>query len=317
MSSGMKAKTIKRIVKWKIEQWTKTIDDEALRKRVEKKVIVTGGCLASMLLGEKINDFDVYLRDHETTLAVANYYLAKFKQRMKTGIECPLSVLDEDGRVKIVVKSAGIASETGTEKPYEYFEGSPDQNAAAYIGDVIVDPEQIEETYEEVQDKALETEGEEKDKYRPVFLTTNAITLSDKLQIIIRFYGKPDQIHENYDFAHCTNYWTSWNEELTLRPAALEALLARELRYVGSKYPICSMIRVRKFVGRGWKINAGQILKMALQISELNLKDFKVLEDQLTGVDTAYFCQLLERLAEKDPEKVDAAYLVEILDRIF
>lgn len=313
----MKAKTIKRIVKWKIEQWTKTIDDEALRKRVEKKVIVTGGCLASMLLGEKINDFDVYLRDHETTLAVANYYLAKFKQRMKTGIECPLSVLDEDGRVKIVVKSAGIASETGTEKPYEYFEGSPDQNAAAYIGDVIVDPEQIEETYEEVQDKALETEGEEKDKYRPVFLTTNAITLSDKLQIIIRFYGKPDQIHENYDFAHCTNYWTSWNEELTLRPAALEALLARELRYVGSKYPICSMIRVRKFVGRGWKINAGQILKMALQISELNLKDFKVLEDQLTGVDTAYFCQLLERLAEKDPEKVDAAYLVEILDRIF
>jgi hypothetical protein len=104
---------------------------------------------------------------------------------------------------------------------------------------------------------------------------------------------------------------------LVLRPAALEALLSKELRYVGSKYPICSIVRLRKFIERGWRINAGQILKMAMQISELNLKDVTVLEDQLTGVDTAYFIQLLERLKEKDPEKVDAAYLVEIIDRIF
>ena len=74
---------------------------------------------------------------------------------------------------------------------------------------------------------------------------------------------------------------------------------------------------MRKFVQRGWQINAGQILKMAMQISELNLKDLKVLEDQLTGVDTAYFVQLIERLKEKDPEKVDSAYLIEIVDRIF
>jgi hypothetical protein len=93
--------------------------------------------------------------------------------------------------------------------------------------------------------------------------------------------------------------------------------LARELRYVGSKYPICSVVRLRKFIERGWRVNAGQILKMAMQISELNLKDLNVLEDQLTGVDTAYFVQLIERLKEKDPEKVDAAYLVEIIDRIF
>ena len=52
---------------------------------------------------------------------------------------------------------------------------------------------------------------------------------------------EPDQLHENYDFVHCTNYWTSWNNELVLRKEALEALLARELRYVGSKYPLCSI----------------------------------------------------------------------------
>jgi hypothetical protein len=56
---------------------------------------------------------------------------------------------------------------------------------------------------------------------------------------------------------------------------------------------------------------------MAMQISELDLTDISVLEDQLTGVDTAYFLQLIEKLKEKDPEKVNAAYLVEIIDRMF
>jgi hypothetical protein len=227
-----------------------------------------------------------------------------------------LSVISEGGRIKIVVKSAGIASAEGTEKPYQYFEGQPDESATAYVGDVIIDPEQIADTYEEIENIVLSQE--EKDtKYIPRFLTTNAITLSGKIQIVLRFYGEPDTIHENYDFVHCTNYWSSWDNSLILRQPALEALLSKELRYIGSKYPICSLVRLRKFITRGWRINAGQILKMAFQISELNLKDIKVLEDQLTGVDTAYFIQLVERLREKDPEKVDGAYLIEIIDRIF
>ena len=77
------------------------------------------------------------------------------------------------------------------------------------------------------------------------------------------------------------------------------------------------MIRMRKFVGRGWTINAGQILKAAMQVSALDLTDIKVLEDQLTGVDAAYFLEVLDKLRENDPEKVNHAYLVEIIDRMF
>ena len=315
--AGFKAKTIKSIIRKKIDQWLDTIEDAELKKKAAKSTIVTGGCITSMLLGEEVNDFDIYMRDHDTALQLAKYYVGRFNSKKKNGIETPLSVLDEDGRIKIVVKSAGIASENGTDKPYEYFEGSPDENASAYVGGIIVDPEKIEDTYQEVEEKALATDGEPKDKYKPVFLTTNAITLSDKIQIIVRFYGEPDQIHENYDFTHCTCYWTSWNSNLVLRPEALETILAKELRYVGSKYPICSIVRLRKFIQRGWKINAGQILKMAMQISNLDLEDINTLEDQLTGVDTAYFLQLIQRLKEKNPEKVDSAYLVEIIDRIF
>ena len=99
--------------------------------------------------------------------------------------------------------------------------------------------------------------------FTPIFLSSNAITLSDRIQIVIRFYGDPEEIHKNFDFVHCTNYWLSWNNSLETSDKALESLLAKELYYMGSKYPICSVIRTRKFLRKGWHINAGQYLKMA------------------------------------------------------
>ena len=314
---GMKAKSIKGRIHRKINLWLDSVEDLILREKLKTGVIVTGGSIASMLLGEEVNDFDVYLRNHDLTKSVAEYYLSKFEQHHKSkGIPTPMKVYDDGVRVKIVVKSAGIASEEGTEKPYQYFEGQPDESAAAYVGEVLNDPAQIEDTYQEIEQIVLSQE-EKNEKYIPRFLTSNAITLSGKIQIILRFYGEPDEIHGNYDFVHCTNFWSSWDNNLVLRPRALEALLSKELRYIGSKYPICSVVRLRKFIERGWRVNAGQILKMAMQISKLDLSNIAVLEDQLTGVDTAYFIQLLGCLKEKDPEKIDAAYLVEIIDRIF
>lgn len=313
----MKTKTIRQALQKKFEDWQKSITDEQLREKVGKGTIITGGAIASMLLREEVSDYDIYFRDKDTAVAVAQYYVAQFKPRLKSGIECPIYVESETDRVRVVIKSAGIVSEKGTEKPYEYFEGAPDERAEGYVSDVMTDMGNIEDQYQETEKKALDTTEEGAKKYRPVFMSTNAITLSNKVQLVLRFYGEPDVIHENYDFVHCTNYWSSWDNKLTLRPAALEALLTKELRYVGSKYPICSIIRLRKFIARQWTVNAGQILKMIMQVNELDLKNPDVLQEQLTGVDSAYFCQLMEKLKEHDPDKVDAAYLCEIIDRIF
>lgn len=313
----MKAKTIKKVIRAKIDQWLASIEDEKVRELAAKNTIVTGGCIASMLLREPVNDFDLYFTNKETTVAVAEYYVSRFKSKNAAGIVVPIFVDDEDERVRIVVKSAGIASEEGATTPYEYFESRPDAEAGEYVGEVLGDAGDIEEAMEETNALALETEDDGKPKFRPVFLSTNAITLSHRVQIVLRFYGDADAIHTNYDYVHCTNYWTSKDDELVLRQPALESLLARELRYVGSKYPICSVIRLRKFIKRNWSINAGQILKMMLQVSELDLKDHAVLQDQLTGVDAAYFVQLVSKIKEKDPEKVNSAYLVEIIDRMF
>ena len=330
----MKAKTIKAVLRKKVDEWLASIDDPAVRDVAAKNTIVTGGAIASMLLAEPVNDFDIYFRTRAATLAVCRYYLARFNPTLKAGIPVeiylangfghrieqdtiPSGADDATSRVKIVIKSAGVASEKGAAKPYEYFEARPADEAAGYVGEVMGDPGQIQDTYEQTEEAALQTTDDGKPAYRPVFMSTNAITLSHRVQLVARFWGEPDAIHENYDFVHCTNYWTSWDSELVLRQPALEALLARELRYVGSKYPVCSLIRLRKFIGRQWTVNAGQILKMCMQISALDLTNVHVLEDQLTGVDAAYFSQVIAKVKEKDPEKLNAAYLIEIIDRMF
>lgn len=321
---GMKTKTIKSIINKKFNHWANTIEDDNVRTLVKNNTIVTGGCIASMLLGEEIRDFDIYFKNRDTTLAVAKYYLSKFQQKHKEGIPCEMYINDtKTDRVEIVIKSSGIASEEGTKVSYKYFESEPQEQAGEYVDEIMesvqyetsTDISDIQEIYEEYEEKSLAI----KDLYKPVFLSTNAITLSDKIQLVLRFFGNPDEIHENYDYVHCTNYWTSWDGQLTLNQKALEALLAKELIYVGSKYPIASLIRMRKFIDRGWRINAGQVLKMSLQISELDLKNYEVLKEQLTGVDVAYFAQLLAALQNKtgDQQDIEYAYVVEIIDRMF
>ena len=68
---GMKIPTIKSLIRRRLSDWVASIDNEELQKKLREDTIVTGGCIASMLLGEKINDYDLYFRTKETALAVA------------------------------------------------------------------------------------------------------------------------------------------------------------------------------------------------------------------------------------------------------
>lgn len=278
----MKLKTINKVLASKFNAWANSITDETLRKQVMENTIITGGSIVSLLLGEDVNDFDLYFRNHDTCLRVAEYY-AKFFP----------------GKVDV--------------------RDNTDNSGAASIGQISirVDPDITYKGDEEASDESpVSAEGRD-EKYLPIFMSSNAITLSDKMQIVVRFYGEPQEIHKNYDFVHCTCYWTSWEEKLVTPVEALTSMMSKELIYVGSKYPLCSLIRTRKFIARKWTISAGQMLKIVLQLNELDLFDLHVLQDQLVGVDSAYFAQLLEALQGVDPAKLNASYIAEIIDRIF
>lgn len=303
---GFKTRTIEKIIKGKVNHWINSVvkletDDtdevknqkNKLRAELQESYIVTGGAITSMLQGYEPNDFDIYFNNVDTAVKVADHYLKQIKTTDKVSQVYAQAV--ETRRVRIVIKSAGIATEQTNNTQYEYFE--------------MLSVQQMREYFEK-----LEVVKEDTKDYKILNMNTNAITLSNDVQLILRFVGPPEEIHKNYDFVHCTNYYTE-KTGLVVNEDALLSTMSKELRYVGSVYPICSMFRIKKFIRRGWTINAGEMLKIAWDISKLNLSDMAVLQDQLVGVDAAYFHQMLDALKTKGD--ISRTYLFEVVNRVF
>ena len=351
----MKKKTINAIISKKVKEWLNSITDDEVKKYISDKIIVTGGCITSMLLNEKINDFDIYFKDKKSVKLISEYYCNKFNDNNKDrlnnlGKDGKAWVLDgkdlddwKNDKIKLTDFAVGYnsdfkysqTSEWGEDEGFLRISGmlnntTPERIKIIINSDGIAEDSDykadesecsIDEYLDILGDDSNTNTTDNKEKYRPIFLSTNAITLSDKIQLVIRFYGEPSEIHENYDFVHVLNYWDSKYGQVELNPIALECILNKELRYVGSKYPICSLIRTRKFIKRGWQINAGQYVKMAFQISNLDLTNIYVLEDQLVGVDSIYFLNFIKNLQKSNannPEfKLTQDYLTTVIDKIF
>lgn len=291
---GFKSKTMVYTIDRKIRTWLKTLPTD-LAKEIEEHLVLTGGAITSMLLGDLPNDYDIYFDNVETAKKVATHYLKSVKSiNEKVGT---IKVIAEDNRVKIFIKSVGVArGEDDSFEDYRFFEGEPDpMKLVKYF-----EPKEWEKN---------------KDHFVPININTNAITLTDDIQIILRFIGKPEEIHRSFDFVHATNYYTK-SGGIVFNPEALEYTLSKELKYIGSLYPICSVFRIKKFIERGWTITAGEMLKIAYDISKLNLDDPKILEDQLVGVDAAYFHQILYAIKQEN-KPIERTYLFELINRIF
>lgn len=293
MQKSFKNKTIEKIISSKIERWIKSITDESIHENIRRDYIVTGGAITSLLLGEKPNDFDIYFSTTSTAQKVVDYYLNNITP---SGDVSKIYSVKESGRIAIVIKSSGVATDENPGEDYQYFEHSRSDAIEKYLDKTKVDEEK-------------------KKKYGIALVTSNAITLNDEIQIITRFVGPPEEIHLNYDFVHTTNYYTR-ESGLILNMPAVRSVMTKELKYVGSLYPLCSLFRMKKFLQREWTITAGEILKIAYDISALDFNDIEVLKEQTTGVDVAYFGELLNILKSSD-RSLDRIYLAELINRVF
>lgn len=287
----MQRKTIQKAIKSKLESWLSTITDDKLRDKVKNNIVVSGGSICSLWLNEQVNDYDVYLKDENVCYELAHYYLKGFQE---------LEVICHKNKNTLL-----------GENP-------------SGIREIILDnlkPGQVKILLPE-SPSGLRTsfEDEGTGKYLPLFFSPNAISLSDQLQIVLRFTGTVEEIHKSFDFIHATNYFT-FEEGLVTNLRAMESIISKQLSYQGSLYPLTTIIRMKKFIKRGWGVNAGEMLKCMFQISELNLSDPHVLEEQLIGVDVAYFGTLIEILKNKkesDPNfKLTSEYLNTIIDKVF
>lgn len=313
----MQVKTIRNNIEKKMLDWLESITDEQLRKKVKSKLLVSGGFVTSLFLNEKVNDYDIYIQDRQVLMELVDYYTKPFKDVMILDGERRETYIDDElkrnpsaknigevnnqyavsvrnlkpTQVKLFFKDAGAGMRVNEDKT----ETDVDLDVAAQTGKVVVTTP----------------------KYFVKFFSPNAISLANNIQIVIRFHGNAEEIHKTFDFLHATNYFT-FDEGLVTNKAAVESILTKQLKYQGSLYPLTTIIRVRKFLKRGWNINAGELLKVMFQISELNLHDADVLEEQLIGVDVAYFGTLINILRNiEDKTKITSEYLNSIIERVF
>lgn len=324
----MNRKHIARRLEAVFQDFCSSIKDENVRKLVEVNTIIAGGAIVSLLQGENPNDYDIYFRNKETVLAVSKYYVKQFNDNNK--ITNNLGYEDQKAFVIDGAKDIKEQIESNGEKPWYsrmLYNLTEDRVKIIVRSDgVAADSyDKLAELIDEADELPIEPKKkkEKKKKYRPIFLSTNAITLSDNIQVIARFYGEPEEIFSTYDFVHCCNHWASWDQKkVHATVESLESILNKQLIYRGSKYPLCSIFRIRKFINRGWTVNAGQILKMGFQLSQLDLSNPDVLEDQLIGVDTLYFKHFVNIMREAQERadgefQVTEDYVTTIIDRVF
>lgn len=252
---------------------------------LKKSILISGGCITSLLLDEEVNDYDFYFKDINIINSLLFYYLDKFNKhnntdwKYSTKYKCIYRLLNNNINVENLT--------------FDEFKSNVE----------IVDA---------ISSKNI---TDDKKKYDPICITPNAISLTDKIQLIIRFYGEPNEILSNFDYVHTNNYYDYYLNQLILKQEAVESILTKQLIYNGSKYPICSLIRSRKFINRGWFISAGEYLKIAFQINKLDLYNLNVLREQLIGVDAKYFIKFLEVL--KSYKSLDNADIFKLLNDIF
>ena len=154
-------------------------------------------------------------------------------------------------------------------------------------------------------------------KYSVLCYSSSAITLKGDIQLVTCTFGEPSEVSGSFDYLHSQGVYDYRNDKVIITSGIIEAIKRRRLIYTGSRYPIASLIRMRKFIRRGYYINSGQILKIAFDINKLDLDDVRVLRNQLIGVDVYYFQALLDRLDKKDIDTFDTSYIIKLIDEFY
>lgn len=246
----MQAKTIKRIIVTKIEEWLATITDERLRLDVKKNLILSGGSITNMYLNETVNDYDIYIQDISVLKRLVTYYIRTIYKHTKDGIlytnddtNDMCYILDGWLSKDSLVNTLGLAG-------YIDKNNLDEKIGSIYSAIRTIKPNQIKMYFCGNLGYKNEKKKEDIGKYEVMYISSNSISLSDDIQIVTRFPGSVEEIHKTFDYIHATNYYTTETGIVTNKEA-LESILTKQLKYQGSQYPLTSIIRMKKFIKRG------------------------------------------------------------------
>lgn len=278
----MNKQYIERYLKEKVEDFTKGLGITAdMQRKVKNNVVVAGGSIRSLLSGEEPNDIDIYFKDQKLLFEVVR------------------QVIDDN-----YVEASVLL-------------GNPNEDDGSYDVDDGWTNNGSNGVYVWLQSMGVWGPDDEPDpeKQEVAFITGNAITFSNGFQLVTRFTGSEEEILSTFDFAHTANYY-SIQKGLVLNDEALVAILNKQLVYVGSKYPLASLMRIKKFEKIGYSIPTSELLKIAFNLNDFDLTDEAVLADQLTGVDVSYTGELVREVKSYGKD-IDTGYLMKLASEIY
>lgn len=126
-----------------------------------------------------------------------------------------------------------------------------------------------------------------------------------RVQFIKAVTGAPDAVIGKFDFTICQGAFLP-DQSFILGECFLQHLSQRRLVFnLAAEFPICSLYRTRKFIGRGFQFSGIEAIKLGLSIQKLKIDTYADLKKQLLGIDTSFLKELTDSLDSKAQLKYD------------
>jgi hypothetical protein len=178
------------------------------------------------------------------------------------------------------------------------------------------------EDFEEI-DKIIRSDK----NYECIATTDTAITYKHKVpykNMIVQlikhdsfFIQDPEALIKKFDFTICMAVYDLFESQVFVHDDFLQHITERKLVFnIDTKYPIISLYRANKYIKRGYNIDGYELVKIALCINNLKMKDYRDLKRQLQGIDTIQFSKITDKLMERPDYEYDYKTVISEIDAL-
>jgi hypothetical protein len=260
------------------------------RDRLFTDSFFAGGVITSHCKDEKVKDYDLFFTSVEALKGALNYYLGFH------GWYSSFDLVSEQDKLNPKLARVSI---------------QPRQNSTRKTDEFI-----------KVFNSDFKKSGSG-DRVTPVYLSHNALSLSNGVQLIFRFVGEPEEVFSTFDYEHCKTYWRPSplgiaDGKVTFSGKSLESLAKNELIYTGqSRFVLSAISRLNKFIKRGWGVAPSSLLSIASSAAKVDWQNKDKLREELLGIygiDPEVLTQILDYSSKE--EKVDLDKVIEMLGEV-
>jgi hypothetical protein len=251
-----------------------------------------GGVITSHCKGEKVKDYDLFFISEETLRSYLHSFLSfhgwwsAFKLEFKVDPKNP--------KLK---RCAIVPKEANTNTTVESF---------------------IEEF-----NRVCKSKSQTAKHAAPSYLSHNALSLTNGVQLIFRFVGEPEEVFSTFDYEHCKTYWRPSalgisDGKVEFLGKSLESLAKNELVYTSnSRFVLSAISRLNKFIKRGWGVAPSSLLAIASSAAKVNWQNKEELREELLGIYGISPVVLSQILALTSKEEVvDLDKVIEMLGEV-